>query len=446
MRAPEFNIPIDKECFQFLQHLRTHKRTILSAKFGDGKSYFLDKFAQNETVANEYKVIKIYPINYQVVGDNDIFSLLKYDVLLQLLVEDMVSDSAVKSAFECREGIVNILSVLFDGFAKVDPSPKTQISAATLKLFEPIVNVRKKHRIFKGGDRGARTLLQTIEKKTDLYLEDAITILIRQSLNEWREKEEKKVVLIVEDLDRLDPMHLFRILNVFSAHMDYIYRNGDTPTDSLVGSRFGFDSIVFVLEFENLKRLFAHFYGDESSFDGYISKFIPQGYFEYSLRNTANSYFYETVSRITGIEQAHISSLLSSRINYISLRDMAYAIRNIESQVTLHSTSEDNYDFLLMIAIMRKLGIGISPIVKACESILQSEPIAFVRYIIDFSYLEGFSDRKGFIKVGDTKMYREVGRAADGFAELSIEMSVPREMKNLNMHRFVSRLLEYVVP
>lgn len=443
---PELDIPIVKEISQFLQHLRTHQRTILSAKFGDGKSYFLDKFAKDETVTNEYKIIKIYPINYQVVGDDDIFTLLKNDILLQLLVEDMVCTGAIQSAFEGHEDRVKILSVLSDSFAKVDPSPKAQIPATTLKLFEPVVNIHKNSRLFKGGNRAARTLLQKLERNNSLYLEDTTTKLIRQSLNEWRKREEKKVVLIVEDLDRLDPQHLFRILNVFSAHMDYIYRNGDSPTDSLVGSRFGFDSIVFVLEFENLKRLFAHFYGDNISFDGYISKFIPQGYFEYSLRNTANSYFYDTINRITGIEKSHIRTLLSSRINDISLRDMAYAVKDIESQVTLHSTPSDNYDFLLMIAIMKRLGMGISAMVQACESLFTSETVPFVRYIIDFTFMDGFSDRKGMIKVGDSKMYSVVGRNIDGFAELTLEMSIPREMKKLNIHGFVSRLLEYVVP
>ena len=446
MPATDLYIPIDKEISQFLQHLRAHPRTILSAKFGDGKSFFLDKFAKDENVINEYKVIKIYPINYQVVGDNDIFSLLKYDVLLQLLVEDMVSEEAFQSAFENQEDKLMMLSLLFEGFAKVDPSPKAQIPSATLRLFKSVANVRKKRSIFQGGDRAARTLLQKLERNNSLYLEDATTRLIRQSLSEWRQREKKRVVLIVEDLDRLDPQHLFRILNVFSAHMDYIYRNGDTPTDSLLGSRFGFDSIVFVLEFENLRRLFAHFYGDETSFGGYISKFIPQGYFEYSLRKSANSYFYDTINRITGIDQVHISGLLGSKMNDISLRDMAYAVKDIESQVTLHSTPSDNYGFLLMIAIMRRLGMGVLPIVQACESLFQSDTISFVRYIIDFSFLEGFSDRKGKIKVDDTTVYGKVSFYQVGSESIRREPSVPRDMKKFDMHRFVSRLLEFVVP
>ena len=64
----------------------------------------------------------------------------------------------------------------------------------------------------------------------------------------------KKVVLIVEDLDRIDPAHLFRILNIFSAHIDYCYKNAVIPDRSIVGNKFGFDNIVLVCDFSNIKK------------------------------------------------------------------------------------------------------------------------------------------------------------------------------------------------
>ena len=33
-------------------------------------------------------------------------------------------------------------------------------------------------------------------------------------------KDGKKTVLIIDDLDRIDPEHIFRLLNVFAAHLD----------------------------------------------------------------------------------------------------------------------------------------------------------------------------------------------------------------------------------
>lgn len=40
-------IPIDKELDAFKEHLNINERTIFSAKFGDGKTFFLDIFKKN---------------------------------------------------------------------------------------------------------------------------------------------------------------------------------------------------------------------------------------------------------------------------------------------------------------------------------------------------------------------------------------------------------------
>jgi len=444
--ASDFNIPVDKEIAQFLQHLRIHSRTILSAKFGDGKSYFLDKFEKDISVREEYKLIKIYPINYQVANNEDIYSLLKYDILLQLMISDMVSEQSIKDVFSGVKEVGRVVAAFFEGVRDVDPSPKAQIPYAIIKVLKSFSSFPKKLRIFKGGNRAAKTLLDQLEDSSPFYCEDIITKLIRNSISEWSSRTNKKVTLIVEDLDRLEPMHLFRILNVFSAHMDYIYKNGDAPTGTLVGSRFGFDSIVFVTEYNNLKRLFTHFYGGEEAFVGYINKFIPQGFFEYSLRKSADSYFYDSLSKITGMERKHVSSLLSSRMQAISIRDMAYAIQDIEGQVLLKPGPDLNIGFLLMLVVMKRIGMGRLSIVQACENLSKSAPFQFVRYIIDFMNLDGFSDVKGKLKIGDMTMFYITSRNKDGFPDVGKESPVPDDMRKLNMVDFVSKLFEYVVP
>ena len=73
----------------------------------------------------------------------------------------------------------------------------------------------------------------------------------------------KRVVLVIEDMDRLDPAHLFRIMNVFSAHMDYGYRSMQPIDSSLVGNKFGVSNVVFVMHEKNTEALFHHFYGDD---------------------------------------------------------------------------------------------------------------------------------------------------------------------------------------
>lgn len=444
MQAPDFYIPVDKEITQFAQHLQTHHRTILSAKFGDGKSYFIDKFEKDKGVSAELKIVKVYPVNYQIASNTDIFTLLKYDILLQLLVNNMVSESSIRGVFLDREDGTEFLTAFLEGIVEIEPTPNTKISASALPLLKAILKLPRKWKIWKGGKSSARTLIQDIEKSVPLYCEDSATRLIRQSLREWREKEGKKIVLVVEDLDRLDPAHLFRILNVFSAHMDFIYRNGDTPDETLVGSRFGFDSIVFVLEYENLKRIFKHFYGDDVAFSGYINKFIPQGYFEYSLRKVANSFFFENLSRITGMEQRDVAAFLDPEIQYISIRDMANALKDVEKSVTLNTPPDINLGFLLMLVVMKRLGMNDALIFNTCDNVYKNNAFKVARYIFDFTKIDGFSDELGKLKVGQTTMFYEVGRNDDGFPELEIITPVPNEMTTFNMHFFVSKLMAFI--
>ena len=445
MNAQEFYIPVEPDLIRFAQHLRTHFRTILSAGFGEGKSFFLDKFERDSEVSKEFKLIKIYPINYQVVGNTDIFSLLKYDILLQLLVDDMVTERPLEGFPIGKKDGEAFLATVFDGFARVDPSPKAQIPATALTLLKSILSFHEKHRIWKGGNQSAQTSLKRNERFSSLYYQDITTQLIRQSLSDWKAKTGKRVVLVVEDLDRIDPAHLFRILNVFSAHMDYIYRNGEPPSESLVGSRFGFDSIVFVLEYENLKRLFTHFYGNEESFRGYINKFMPQGYFEYSLRKSANTYLYQTLSGITGMEQVHISGLLNSVMNYVSIRDMAYAVKDLEKQVSIERRPNLNIGFLLMIVAMRRLGMKPHQIADACEEQYRKDMPHYACYVIDFTFLDGFSEEKGLLKVEETKAFYIVGRDKDGFPIVGRQLSAPNYMRIFDMRAFVYKLLEYVL-
>lgn len=165
----------------------------------------------------------------------------------------------------------------------------------------------------------------------------------------------------------------------------------------------------------------------------------------YGSRQTP--FFFENVSRITGVEQAHISTLLDLIIKDISLRDMAFAVKEVDAQVSLHSQPARNYDFLLMIAIMVRLGMEMISIVNACEFLYRKDPIAFVRYTIDFTYLDGFSDQKGALKTDATTMYYVSGRSyIDGSAEIGMIASAPKQMRELNIQQFVTRLLEYVLP
>ena len=54
-------IPIDNRIADFANHLNSHPRTILSAKYGDGKSFFLSRFIKEKK--NRFVSIVIHPVN-----------------------------------------------------------------------------------------------------------------------------------------------------------------------------------------------------------------------------------------------------------------------------------------------------------------------------------------------------------------------------------------------
>lgn len=107
---------------------------------------------------------------------------------------------------------------------------------------------------------------------------DAFTCLIQKSLKQT----DAKSVLIIEDLDRIDPAHLFRIMNVLSSQVDNPYYS-EVPN----GNKFGFDKIILVMDYEIARHLFHHFYGKEANYEGYMNKFQNTLPFKFSISEKA---------------------------------------------------------------------------------------------------------------------------------------------------------------
>ena len=138
-------------------------------------------------------------------------------------------------------------------------------------------------------------------KKTEdfrIYENDVITQIITESIQSWKKKNpDKKVILFIEDMDRIDPGHLFRIMNVLSAHMDYSYKFGIQPDyDTLANNKFGLDNVVLILDYSNLISIFKHFYGEDTNFEGYLSKFSNKGIFQYSLEEEKKKYILKKIA------------------------------------------------------------------------------------------------------------------------------------------------------
>lgn len=99
-------IPIDSEVTTFSEYLNNNCRGILSARFGDEKSFFLNEVKKQ--LSDKYLFLTIYPINYQVAENKDIFEYIKRDILLQILMTSEIDFSDEKYGFSLKvPGIKN---------------------------------------------------------------------------------------------------------------------------------------------------------------------------------------------------------------------------------------------------------------------------------------------------------------------------------------------------
>ena len=269
------NIDVSDKITDFTQYLQTTDRIILSAKFGDGKTFLLNELRSN--LKEEYEFFTIYPINYSVAKNEDVFEYIKRDIIIQLQERGFLDNIDMEALFDsifCFEDLVSVVSFLLSF---------VPMGEFYNRIFNKFCEKKKLYKEKK--HTSDKYLAEFANTKGSIYEEDGYTKLIRNAI-EWisydhatngADWKRKKPVLIIEDLDRLDPKHLFRILNVISAHID----NPSSPDK--VGNKFGFHNIVLVMDYDTTKHIFQHFYGEEACYEGYMSKFLSREPFRYSI-------------------------------------------------------------------------------------------------------------------------------------------------------------------
>lgn len=272
-------IDISQNIQDFKQVFENENRIIFSARFGDGKSYFLNEFMKSyDEKKNDYYFITLHPVNYVVEENRDVIEYIKRDILFQLIKDNRI--------YDFKEGYDKI----FDAVCNKESLLKLADFVASII---PVGGIKDVYEGLKG-------LASTIYKKykgqdvlhvVDDYLNgfygkmgsisecDAFTCLIQKSLEQMMAKS----VLIIEDLDRIDPAHLFRIMNVLSSQVDNPYYS-EVPN----GNKFGFHKIILVMDYEIARHLFHHFYGKEANYEGYMNKFLNTLPFSYSIKEEAH--------------------------------------------------------------------------------------------------------------------------------------------------------------
>lgn len=169
-------------------------------------------------------------------------------------------------------------------------------------------------------------------------------------------------------MDRLDPAHLFRIMNVFSAHMDYGYRSLQPSNNTLVGNKFGVSNVVFVMHEKNTEALFHHFYGECADYDGYMSKFYNKDILRFSLAEEKEKYALTLISEETGLGEKRIKEYFDKGfLAAKTMRQIIFAMDKIEEQFYSIRVKEDirpNPQILKLIVIAKRLGVSNDKIIS----------------------------------------------------------------------------------
>ena len=337
-------INITNSLFAFQKHLENNNRTIFSAKFGDGKTYFLKEFKHFRR--EEYAFITLYPVNYQIAENKAIFEYIKRDILIQMITQEMIEPAyeipdSLKLQFYVMNNSGTLIKNLIDTIPSLGlPEEKMGLFLAACKGLSSIFCMSQAISKYKKAidDHDDEALIQSfldkhIKEKGSPYEIDLITHIIIHNISWYKETYNKKVILIIEDLDRLDPAHLFRILNVFSAHIDRVYQLSTTQEESSEGfpenspNKFGFDNVITVFDNEIAERTFKYFYGEDANYTGYISKFLSSAPFYYSIKKLAQNQFYEFVKKECFYSVSQAPNAIQDLFNEISIRDM-FKIKN----------------------------------------------------------------------------------------------------------------------
>ena len=298
-----------------------NNRILFSGKFGTGKSTFLTKFF-DENTQQKYNVIKLYPISYSIAQNEDIFELIKYDLLFQLFERSDNNEIELNN-----EDYSQVLSFQMKFLKTMDWQPvmfrilELLDKTGNASIVEKIANsFKNQYQQFKDNIIDEEQALFDFfysqysklgsTKERDLTSKLTEDLLVRLNQANGREN-----ILIIEDLDRLDPEHIFRIFNIFSVNFG----------EDEINNKFGFDKIIFVCDLDNIRRIFSHFYGNDVDFEGYIDKFYSVSPFKFNTNDILIAYISELVKNFNLPE----SFLYTGDLNYMKQNRVYLVLHSI---------------------------------------------------------------------------------------------------------------------
>ncbi len=307
-------IALDEVSARFQSHLEIEDnfRIILSGPYGIGKSYFLNDFFDKRK--DKYNKIVISPVNYVVSANEDIFELIKVDIIVQMILNGTIEktfsgklskiDSAAYFVNDKPKEFISFFTTLVKKISIGGVEMETDFFKGLFDLSTKYDAYKKKlaNRLKTDYEKFGDFLNAYGETKGNIFEYNFITELINTTLNNLKSQKGEgfENVLIIDDLDRIDPEHIFRILNILSAHNNYLGAK----------NKFAFDKIILVCDIDNIQKIFAHRYGNEVDFKGYIDKFYSADIFSFSNTDAMTIYIDKLEVDLEDYDKAFLKFLL----------------------------------------------------------------------------------------------------------------------------------------
>lgn len=172
--------PLDEEITGFKRYFSENNRCILSAPFGEGKSYFLNEFIKSQV--DEYDFITIYPTNYQICDNRDILEYIKRDVLFGLIaLDENIIDGfdatklgiLRKAILESKEGVAECIPDINASVCGIGLTfSPSKVVSTLLKIWDSCEKHSDAH-----GNPYKEYLLSFDNEKGGIYELDAVTNL-----------------------------------------------------------------------------------------------------------------------------------------------------------------------------------------------------------------------------------------------------------------------------
>ncbi|GJM61191.1 P-loop NTPase fold protein [Persicobacter diffluens] len=310
-KTESFEIPIEAPSETFREHLNQNSRILFSGPFGIGKTYFLNKFFEDHK--EDYAAFHLSPVNYVCQENEDVFQLIKCDILYLLLTrfKDQITfeKEDVSKWLSASAFVQKRFTDLLLPFVGMIPKLGKPVKEAVKELMSLKAEYDQIHEEMKtDAEKEAFEFLQEFGQKIGGIYEDDFIIQIIRGLIAQLQKKELKTILILDDLDRMDPDHLFRILNVLAAHTDTQSKE----------NKFGFDKVVVVCDLVNVQKIYAHRYGEGVDFDGYMNKFFETRPYNYHIGEAFRFAIGSLFTRSNLMGKIHEDDLIAGKY-YLSL-------------------------------------------------------------------------------------------------------------------------------